>query len=90
MTPTPRHWRQAAKIGGIDGIALTKLDVLDGIERLRVCTAYRLDGETVRHLPAGYAAQARVEPQYEEIEGWSESTRLFPILQTGSKRMRSL
>ena len=67
--------RQAAKIGGIDGIALTKLDVLDGIERLRVCTAYRLDGETVRHLPAGYAAQAQIQPQYEEIEGWSESTR---------------
>jgi adenylosuccinate synthase len=67
--------RQAAKIGGIDGIALTKLDVLDGIERLRVCTSYRLDGEEVRHLPAGYAAQGRVEPQYEEMEGWSESTR---------------
>jgi adenylosuccinate synthase len=67
--------RQAAKIGGIDGIALTKLDVLDGLERLQVCTGYHLDGEIVQHLPAGMAAQARVEPIYEEMEGWSESTR---------------
>ncbi len=67
--------RQAAKVGGIDGIALTKLDVLDGVAELEVCTAYRLDGETIHHLPAGHAAQARVEPLYEVIEGWSESTR---------------
>ncbi|MEE8544513.1 MAG: adenylosuccinate synthase, partial [Alphaproteobacteria bacterium] len=63
--------RQAAKVGGIDGIALTKLDVLDGVAELEVCTAYRLDGETIHHLPAGHAAQARVEPLYEVIEGWS-------------------
>jgi adenylosuccinate synthase len=67
--------RQAAKVGGIDGIALTKLAVLDGVEELKVCTAYGLDGETIHHLPAGPAAQARVEPRYETIEGWSASTR---------------
>ena len=66
---------QAAKVGGIDGIALTKLDVLDGLETLQVCTAYRLDGELIHHLPAGCAAQARIEPVYEALEGWQESTR---------------
>jgi adenylosuccinate synthase len=66
--------RQTVRTSGIDGIALTKLDVLDGFETIRVCTGYRLDGETVDHLPAGQAAQARVEPIYEEIEGWSGST----------------
>ncbi len=67
--------RQAAKIGGIDGIALTKLDVLDGLGELKVCTAYRLDGDLVHYLPAGNASQGRVEPVYESLEGWSESTR---------------
>ena len=67
--------RQAVSIAGIDGIALTKLDVLDGMERLRVCTSYRgADNETLDHLPAGLAAQAAVTPQYEEFEGWSGST----------------
>ncbi len=67
--------RQAVQIAGIDGIALTKLDVLDGMERLRVCTSYRLGNQTLDHLPAGLAAQAAAEPDYEEFEGWSESTR---------------
>ncbi len=67
--------RQAIKTGGIDGIALTKLDVLDGLPTLKIATGYRLDGETLRHLPASQSAQARVEPIYEEVEGWSESTR---------------
>ncbi len=67
--------RQAVQIAGIDGIALTKLDVLDGMERLRVCTSYRLGDRTLDHLPAGLAAQAAAEPDYEEFEGWSESTR---------------
>ncbi len=67
--------RQAIKVGGIDGIALTKLDVLDGFEALKVCTAYRLDGQELRRLPAATGAQARVEPVYETFEGWSESTR---------------
>ncbi|GBD41427.1 Adenylosuccinate synthetase [bacterium HR39] len=67
--------RQAVKIGGIDGLALTKLDVLDGFERIRVCTAYSLGGQILHHLPAGLTAQAKVEPVYEELEGWRESTR---------------
>ena len=66
---------QAVRTGGISGIALTKLDVLDGLEELRVCTGYTLDGETIDHYPAGMAAQARVEPVYETLEGWSDSTR---------------
>ena len=67
--------RQSVKINGIHGIALTKLDVLDGVEELKVCTAYRIDGETLDHLPASTIRQAKVEPVYETIEGWSGSTR---------------
>ena len=67
--------RQAIKVGGIDGIALTKLDVLDGLDELKICTGYRLDGREIRHLPAAMAGQAAVEPIYESIPGWSESTR---------------
>ncbi|MFQ5955801.1 MAG: adenylosuccinate synthetase, partial [Kiloniellales bacterium] len=66
--------RQAIKVGGIDGIALTKLDVLDGMRRLKVCTGYRLDGRIIDNLPAAGTAQARVEPHYETVEGWSQST----------------
>jgi adenylosuccinate synthase len=66
--------RQAIKTGGINGIALTKLDVLDGFETLRVCTGYKLDGQVIDHYPAGQAAQTRVEPIYEDLEGWSDST----------------
>ena len=67
--------RQAVRVAGIDGMALTKLDVLDGFERLHVCTAYRFHGHTLHHLPAGMSAQAGVQPVYEEMDGWSESTR---------------
>ena len=67
--------RQAIKIGGIDGIALTKLDVLDGLDELKVCTGYRIDGGTTDRLPAAAAAQARVVPVYESLPGWPESTR---------------
>jgi adenylosuccinate synthase len=66
--------RQTVRTSGIDGIALTKLDILDGFETIRICTGYRLDGEVVDYLPAGQNAQARIEPIYEEIEGWSGST----------------
>jgi adenylosuccinate synthase len=66
--------RQAVKVNGLNGIALTKLDVLDGLKELKVCTAYRLDGRIVDHLPASTVGQARVEPVYETMEGWSEST----------------
>ena len=67
--------RQTVTVAGIDGIALTKLDVLDGFDRLKVCTGYRIDGETYDYLPALGLHQARVEPVYETLEGWSESTQ---------------
>jgi adenylosuccinate synthase len=67
--------RQAVKIAGMDGIALTKLDVLDGMEEIKVCTGYRLGNETLDHLPASMAHQADVTPDYETLEGWSESTQ---------------
>jgi adenylosuccinate synthase len=67
--------RQAIKIGGVDGIALTKLDVLDGFDEIKICTGYRRGGETYDYLPAGTSAQAEIEPVYETAEGWQESTR---------------
>ncbi len=66
--------RQAISTSGIDGIALTKLDILDGMKTLQVCTGYMLDGEPIDHLPASQGAQARVKPVYETLEGWAEST----------------
>ncbi len=66
---------QAIITGGISGIALTKLDVLDGLEEIKICTGYRLNGKIVRHLPAGITNQAGVEPIYETMPGWSGSTR---------------
>ena len=67
--------RQAVKLGGIKGLALTKLDVLDGMETLKVCTAYTLGGQLLHHLPAGMCAQAAAKPVYEELEGWEETTQ---------------
>jgi adenylosuccinate synthase len=67
--------RQAARLGGITGLALTKLDVLDGMSTLKVCTAYSLQGQLLHHLPAGMGAQAAAKPVFEELDGWSESTR---------------
>jgi adenylosuccinate synthase len=67
--------RQTVKTSGIDGIALTKLDVLDGFETIKVCVRYRLDGEEIDRLPASQAMQARVEPIYETIEGWRGTTQ---------------
>jgi adenylosuccinate synthase len=66
--------RQTVKTSGIDGIALTKLDILDGLDEIKVCTRYKLDGREIDRLPASQCEQARVEPIYETIEGWSEST----------------
>jgi adenylosuccinate synthase len=66
--------RQAIAVGGITGMALTKLDVLDGLDTIMICTGYRLDGRELDYLPAHPAEQARVEPIYEAFEGWSEST----------------
>ena len=67
--------RQAVAVNGIKGIALTKLDVLDGLDEIKVCTGYRLDGEVIDYLPASQGAQARVEPVYETLEGWKGTTR---------------
>jgi adenylosuccinate synthase len=66
--------RQIVQTSGIDGIALTKLDVLDGFDTLRIGVGYRVGGETLDYLPAGQGLQARLEPVYEEMEGWSQST----------------
>jgi adenylosuccinate synthase len=66
--------RQTVRTSGIDGLALTKLDILDGIDEIKVCVGYRLDGREIDYLPAGEHAQARVEPIYETIEGWQAPT----------------
>ncbi len=66
--------RQSLKIAGVDGIALTKLDVLDGFKELKVCVGYQIGGEEFDYLPAGMDAQAGAEPVYEVMEGWSGST----------------
>ncbi|MCD1635655.1 adenylosuccinate synthase [Martelella mediterranea] len=66
--------RQAVATNGITGIALTKLDVLDGLDELKICVAYELDGERIEALPASQGAQARVKPIYVTLEGWKEST----------------
>ncbi|PZM14050.1 adenylosuccinate synthase [Rhizobium tubonense] len=66
--------KQTVRTSGITGIALTKLDVLDGLDELKICTSYMLDGKVIDYLPASQAAQARVEPIYITLEGWKEST----------------
>ncbi|HET7850057.1 MAG TPA: adenylosuccinate synthase [Pseudolabrys sp.] len=66
--------RQTVRTCGIDGLALTKLDILDGFDEVKVCVAYRLDGREIDYLPAGERAQALVEPVYEIIEGWKDRT----------------
>jgi adenylosuccinate synthase len=66
--------RQSVAINGIDGIALTKLDVLDGLKTLKICVGYKIGDREVDYLPAGLRDQAAVVPIYEEMEGWSEST----------------
>lgn len=66
--------RQSVAINGIDGIALTKLDVLDGLKTLKICVGYRIGDREVDYLPAGMRDQAAAVPIYEEMEGWSEST----------------
>jgi adenylosuccinate synthase len=66
--------RQTVRTCGIDGLALTKLDILDGFDSIEVCVGYMLDGKEIDHLPAGEGAQARIKPVYETIEGWKEPT----------------
>jgi adenylosuccinate synthase len=66
--------RQSCAVAGVTGIALTKLDVLDGLDEIRICTGYRLRGALLDHLPAHAADQEAVEPVYEAVEGWAQST----------------
>ena len=66
--------RQSCAISGVTGIALTKLDVLDGFDKVRICTGYRLGGKVLDYFPAHAADQANVEPIYEEMDGWSDTT----------------
>ncbi|MDB5622147.1 MAG: adenylosuccinate synthase [Devosia sp.] len=66
--------RQTVKTSGISGIALTKLDVLDGLKEIKICVGYELDGSRIDYLPALMEAQARVTPIYETLEGWSQTT----------------
>jgi adenylosuccinate synthase len=67
--------RQSVALNGIAGVALTKLDVLDGLPILKICTGYKLDGKDIGYLPAGLKAQAALTPVYEEMEGWSGTTQ---------------
>ena len=66
--------RQAVSTNGINGIALTKLDVMDGLDEIKICVGYMLDGERIDHLPASQGQQARIEPIYQTLEGWKGST----------------
>ena len=66
--------RQSCAISGVTGIALTKIDVLDGMETVKICTGYRLNNNVIDYFPSHAADQASVEPFYEEMDGWSEST----------------
>jgi len=67
--------RQAVKLSGINGIALTKLDVLDGLDEIKICVGYELDGNTIDYMPASQVHQANVKPVYVTMEGWKDSTR---------------
>ena len=66
--------RQAVKINGISGIALTKLDVLDGMEEIKICVGYELNDQKIDYFPASQVDQANVKPIYETMQGWSEKT----------------
>ena len=72
--------RQTVRTSGINGLALTKLDILDGFDEIKVCVGYRLDGREIDYLPAGEHAQARVEPIYETIAGWREKNRACALV----------
>ena len=82
--------RQTRKVGGINGIALTKLDVLDQLPELKICVGYRLDGREIDYLPAAQAAQARVEPIYETMEGWAAIDPRRPLLGRASGAVRQI
>ena len=67
--------RQSVKVNGIEGIALTKIDVLDGLKELKICTGYRINGEAYNYLPASTVKQQKVEAIYESMQGWTDSTK---------------
>ena len=67
--------RKSVKLSGMDGIALTKLDVLDGLSELKVCVGYKIDGQTFDYFPTLPSLQAAAEPVYESMEGWNDSTQ---------------
>ena len=67
--------RQTVKVSGITGIAFTKLDVLDGLDEIKICVAYDVDGQRFDHLPASQGQQARAKPVYETMPGWKQSTQ---------------
>ncbi|MER2519685.1 MAG: adenylosuccinate synthase [Bdellovibrionales bacterium] len=67
--------RQAVKVGGVDGIALTKLDILDGLREIKVCRAYKLHGKEIDYMPASQSEQAELKPIYDICQGWDDSTR---------------
>ena len=75
--------RQTIKVSGIDGIALTKLDVLDELDEIKMCVAYDLNGERLDYLPAAVEDQIKIKPIYETFPGWKVST-------SGVKNMHSL
>jgi adenylosuccinate synthase len=81
--------RYAARINGLDGLALTKLDVLDGFERIELCTSYRCNGRTLTDFPSDVAQLAACEPVYESMPGWTEPTkgvRSFDKLPAAARR----
>src|SRR5262249_41684144 len=81
--------RYAARINGLDGLALTKLDVLDGLERIDICTAYRCQGRMLTEFPSDVGLLARCEPVYESMPGWSSPTagvRSFARLPEAARR----
>jgi len=81
--------RYAARINGLDGLALTKLDVLDGFERIELCTSYRCNGRTLTDFPSDVAQLAACEPVYESMPGWAEPTkgvRSFDKLPAAARR----
>jgi adenylosuccinate synthase len=65
---------RSLQLNGVNGLCITKLDVLDGLSSLKICTGYRVAGEPVALLPTGAEAVAACEPVYEELPGWSENT----------------
>jgi adenylosuccinate synthase len=81
--------RYAVRVNGLDALALTKLDVLDGMDELQICTAYRCDGSTLTEFPGEIAQLMACEPVYESIPGWTAPTqdvRRFADLPSGAQR----